>query len=118
MLTNPSNFDVKYYRCEWEVDPAFRYINGKVTVYYEITDAANSISLDIMAPLVVDDVQQRGTSLTIAQTSTTVQINFPATVAVGNTRSVTVFYHGVPTTTGFGSFIQDNHARHSRYVEP
>jgi len=29
-----NNFDVKYYRCEWEVDPAVRYIKGKVTVYY------------------------------------------------------------------------------------
>ena len=32
-----ANFDVKYYRCEWEVDPAVRYIKGKVTLYYVTT---------------------------------------------------------------------------------
>jgi len=108
--TNPSNFDVKYYRCEWEVDPAVRYINGKVTVYYVITDAATDISLDLMAPLIVDSVMQHGVALNINQTSTTIQINFPSTVAAGTLDSLSVYYQGVPTTTGFGSFIQDNHA--------
>lgn len=44
------NFDVKYYRCEWEVDPAVRYIKGKVTVYYTITSSTANISLDLMSP--------------------------------------------------------------------
>ncbi len=35
--TSSSNdFDVKYYRCEWEIDPAIRYIRGIVTIYYPI----------------------------------------------------------------------------------
>jgi hypothetical protein len=31
------NFNISYYRCEWNVDPAVRYISGNVTSYYKIT---------------------------------------------------------------------------------
>src|SRR6185436_15749463 len=49
-----NNFDVKYYRCEWEVDPAIRYIKGTVTVYYVITSGTGFIALDLMNDLVTD----------------------------------------------------------------
>src|SRR5438105_4478084 len=88
-LTGASgNFDVKYYRCEWEVDPAVRYIKGKVTVYYTITSATNSISLDLMSPLICDSVKQLNILLAKSQASNTLTINFPLTVAAGTLDSV------------------------------
>src|SRR3954467_5736767 len=60
-----NNFDVKYYRCEWEVDPAVRYIKGKVTVYYLIISATNFITLDVMNNLITDSVMKLGLMLTI-----------------------------------------------------
>ena len=48
-----NNFDVKYYRCEWEVNPAIRYISGKVTIYFTVTASTGNIQLDLMNPLVV-----------------------------------------------------------------
>jgi aminopeptidase N len=110
-LTGASaNFDVKYYRCEWEVDPAVRFITGKVTVYYIVTANASDITLDVMSPLVVDSVKQRNTQLTKIQTSNTLQINFPSAVNTGTLDSVSIYYKGIPAPTGFGSFIQDVHA--------
>lgn len=103
------NFDVKYYRCEWEVDPAIRYITGKVTVYYTITISTSFIAFDLMSPLVVDSVKQRNTFLTKQHTNNTLQVNFPATVNAGTLDSISIFYKGVPANTGFGSFIQDQH---------
>src|SRR6185503_21093039 len=44
-----SNFDIKYSRLEWEVDPAVRFITGKVTAYYVITYSTNTISFDLMS---------------------------------------------------------------------
>lgn len=105
-----NNFDVKYYRCEWEVDPAVRYINGKVTVYYVVLQATNNIQLDLMSPLVVDSVKQRGTQLTKTHASNVVTINFPSTVTAGVLDSVTVYYKGVPFDSGFGSFDMGTHA--------
>ncbi len=54
-----TNFDMKYYRCEWTVDPSVRYISGKVTSYFIITGATDNISFDLMDDLTVDSVQQR-----------------------------------------------------------
>ena len=105
-----NNFDVKYYRCEWEVDPAIRYIKGKVTVYYVITSATDFISLDLMSPLVTDSVKQNNGLLANSQANNTLTINFPATVNVGILDSVSIFYQGVPPNTGFGSFIQSTHS--------
>ncbi|MBP6430693.1 MAG: T9SS type A sorting domain-containing protein [Ferruginibacter sp.] len=105
-----TNFDVKYYRCEWEVDPAIRFITGKVTVYYTLTSSATSITLDIMNTLVVDSVKQRNALLTKTQSTNTVSIDFPTSVNAGVFDSVSIFYKGIPANTGFGSFINSTHA--------
>ena len=104
-----NNFDVKYYRCEWEVNPAVRYINGRVTIYFIITSATNNIQLDLMNPLVVDSVKQRNVLLTKQHISSVLTVNFLSTISAGVLDSITVFYQGVPPNTGFGSFIQDQH---------
>ncbi len=109
IITAVSNFDVKYYRCEWEVDPAIRFIKGKVTVYYIVTGTGTSISLDLMSPLVVDSVKQRNNSLVKLQTNNILQIDFPSTINTGTFDSVSIYYQGVPPNTGFGSFIQSTH---------
>lgn len=104
------NFDVKYYRCEWELNPAVRFINGKVTVYFKMLAAGSSITLDLMSPLSVTDVKYHGNTITWSQPSNTVVVNFPATVGINVFDSVTIKYQGVPANTGFGSFILDSHA--------
>jgi len=110
-LTGASNnFDVKYYRCQWQVDPAVRYIKGQVTVYYTITTATNNISVDLMNGLVTDSVKQRSTVLEKVHSNNILQINFTNNIAAGSQDSVTIYYKGVPPDTGFGSFVQSVHA--------
>ena len=104
------NFDVKYYRCEWEIDPAIRYITGTVTVYFVISSPSTSITLDLMSPLVTDSVKQRGSLLSFSQPANGLQINFSSTINAGILDSVSVYYQGVPPNTGFGSFIQSTHS--------
>ena len=105
-----NNFDVKYYRCEWEADPAVRSIKGKVTVYFTLTSAANSISLDLMSVLTTDSVKQKNVRLNYQHLNNVLQINFASLLAAGSLDSVSIFYNGIPATTGFGSFIQTTHA--------
>ena len=104
-----NNFDVKYYRCEWEVNPAVRYINGKVTIYFTITSASNNIQLDLMNPLIVDSVKQRNILLAKQHVNNVLTVNFSSTINAGVLDSISVFYQGIPPNTGFGSFIQDQH---------
>ena len=105
-----NNYDVKYYRCEWEVNPAVRYITGKVTLYFVITSPSNNIQLDLMNALVVDSVKQRNAVLTKQHSSNTLSIDFPITINAGVLDSVSVFYKGVPANNGFGSFETTTHA--------
>ncbi|RYY69768.1 MAG: T9SS type A sorting domain-containing protein [Chitinophagaceae bacterium] len=105
-----ANFDVNYYRCRWEVDPAVRYISGSVTLYFTLTAPATSITLDMMGTLTADSVKQRQNSLSFNQINNTLEINFPSQSPLGAKDSLTVFYKGIPAETGFGSFIQSTHA--------
>ena len=103
------NIDVKYYRCEWQVDPAIRYIKGKVTVYYVPVTNISLLVLDMMADLHTDSVTQRGALLAFTQPGNTIQMSVPLTAA-GTLDSVSIYYQGVPPDAGFGSFVQTTHA--------
>ncbi|WP_165940033.1 M1 family aminopeptidase [Dyadobacter psychrotolerans] len=109
-LTSAStNFDIKYYRAEWEVDPAVNYIKGKVTAYFVITSPAVSITFDLVNSLSVTQVLQRGVPLSTSHTNDALQINFPSSISIGTLDSVSVIYEGVPPSSGNGSFIISSH---------
>ena len=105
-----TNFDVKYYRCEWEVDPAIRFIKGKVTSYFVITTQTSSIVYDLMNTLKVDSVKSGESSLSYSQTNNTLIINFSAGQSTGTLDSVSIYYQGTPPNNGFGSFETSTHA--------
>ncbi len=105
-----NNFEVKYYRCEWEVDPAVYYITGKVTAYFVMTASSSSISFDLMSSMTVDSVKQRTTLLTKLHSNNVLQVNLPGTLNAGILDSVSIYYKGPPANTGFGSFVQTTHA--------
>ncbi len=105
-----NNFNVHHYRCEWEADPAVRYIKGKVTAGFIITQTTNSISLDLHNQLKVDSVKQRDNSIVFTQSNNVLNVQLTNTIYSGARDSISIYYKGVPPNTGFGSFIQDKHA--------
>ena len=105
-----TNFDVKYYRAEWEVNPAVNFIKGKLTAYYVKSGSDNTISFDLVDALLVSNVLQRSSALTISHTNNTLQITLNASSApAGELDSVSIFYEGVPPSSGNGSFIVSSH---------
>lgn len=104
------NFDVKYYRCEWTIDPSVRFIEGKVTVYFTTSIATNSISFDLANALTTDSVIHRGQKIGFVRPLEELKLNFGETISSGQLDSVSIFYKGVPPSTGFGSFIMDTHS--------
>jgi len=105
-----TNFDITYYRCEWEVDPTIRYIKGKVTVYFTFLSQSNTISLDLMSPLTADSVSEGNRQLSFTNTNNTLTINFLNQKQEGQKDSISIYYKGIPAQTGYGSFIQTNHS--------
>ena len=84
------NFDIIYYRCEWQVDPAIRYITGKVTSYFIITSPADNIAFDLMDTLIVDSVRQKNSSLSFEHLNNSLKINFASAEPAGTIDSVTI----------------------------
>jgi aminopeptidase N len=106
-----TNFDVKYYRCEWEIDPAVKYIKGKVTSVFVTNASASAITYDLHNNLAVDSIRYHGTNIAFTRgTNHSVQINFAAPIAANTTDSVSIFYKGVPDGSGLGSFATTAHA--------
>lgn len=105
-----NNFSVHYSRCIWNVDPAIRYITGKVTQYIIALNTTNSLTFDLTTQLIVDSVLFRNQKINFTQQSNqTVAVQLSSTLTAQQKDSVTFFYHGVPDNTGFGSFIQQTH---------
>ena len=104
-----SNFQVTYYRCFWEIDPAVRYIKGSVTSHFITNTATNNISYDLSSQLAVDSVYFHGSKISFSRPVDIVQINFPINIPQSQKDSVTIFYKGVPSSTSFGSFETSIH---------
>ena len=108
--TFPNNYDLKYHRFEWTVDPAVYYISGSVTsCFVPAVNGFVSMFFDLADGMLVDSVLYHGTTLTYLHQNNLLEIQFGSTLTQNVMDSVTVFYQGAPPSTGFGSFNQDVH---------
>jgi aminopeptidase N len=106
-----ANFDVNHFRCEWTVDPAIRYIRGKITSAFTVTALSTNISFDLFDNMVVDSVFYHNAPLAFTRPGNNqLTINFPSTLNSGARDSVSIYYQGAPATTGFGSFTASSHS--------
>jgi len=105
-----SETDLVYQRMEWQIDPAVRYISGEVTSYFRWKSAdADTLYFDLHQDLQVDSVFWNNERTGFTHSNN--QIKIPVTTALDSdqTDSVSVFYRGVPPSSGFGSFETNFH---------
>ena len=107
----PSNYDLKYHRFNWQVDPAVRYIKGSVTSYFvPVASGFNEIIFDMSTSLTVDSIRYHGSAVTYSQLAGDVlKITLPSIIPQNTLDSIVVYYEGVPPVDGFGSFAQTTH---------
>ncbi|HEY6914549.1 MAG TPA: M1 family aminopeptidase, partial [Paludibacter sp.] len=100
-----NNYDLKYHRFFWVINPAQRFISGSVTSYFTATsEPMNCIQFELKAALTVDSAIFAGSKAIVDHTDSLVTITFSHSVLQGQLDSLTLFYHGVPPSNGFGSF--------------
>lgn len=105
-----NNIDVKYHKLYWEIDPAVYYIKGYVSTKFIATqDNINQVSFDFNSNLICDSVLINWETQTFSNTNDVLTINLSNSIALNQSETVTIYYQGVPSATGFGSFIQDYH---------
>jgi aminopeptidase N len=105
----PSSYDVSYYLCNWNVDPAENYISGNVTIQYNIlVSPFDTLPIDLVDQLNVDSVIYHGNSISFLHEDDIIQIPVDP-LNVGDSDAVTIYYKGTPGSSGFGSFEQSDH---------
>lgn len=107
---NTTNYDLKYHRLEWTVDPTKAEINGEVTSYFVAKEDLNKITFDLADNMAVTKVSQRGIDLNFQQNSNEeLIIDLLSTQTSGILDSLSIIYSGNPVSTGFDSFEISKH---------
>lgn len=103
------NIDVHHYRCEWQIDPSVRFINGKVTVSFTAKSVSDKIIFDLATQLDVDSINYHGTNIGFQRVlKDGLEIGLPAVLNPGQQDSVSIYYKGVPDPLNTGTFFQGN----------
>lgn len=112
-----ANYDVKYYCCYWNLNPAAPGISGNVAMHFKTLSALDSLQMDVSISLTVDSVLYQGAKVTfLQQTGDVLGIKFPSLINANSLDSVKVYYQGFPASTGFGSFSQTMHGNNKPVV--
>ncbi|WP_053990012.1 M1 family aminopeptidase [Mangrovimonas sp. TPBH4] len=107
---NTGNYDLKYHRLEFTVDPEEAFIEGEVTTYFEAKEDLTQVYFDLVDDMVVSQVLKNGVPQTFTQyANDELIVTLSETINTGVLDSLTITYSGNPVSTGFGSFEQSSH---------
>jgi aminopeptidase N len=105
------DYDIKYHRLEWQVDPNYSYIKGKITTYFEVLENDFSeIQFDLAYNMIINGIGYHDENLNFTLENDVLKINLPASLSSGTLDSLFIDYEGAPTNAGFGSFAIGTHA--------
>ncbi len=108
--SEPRHYELHYHRLEWSIDPAVRHIEGDITHHFRATDVLEELVFDLSNALLIQDVIHHGTSIAFTHEEDLLMIMLPQPLGPGQQDSITITYSGEPPTSGFGSFMQAEHA--------
>lgn len=95
--SNTLNYDLKYTRCEFNLDPAVYNVSGTLTHHFLPNQSLNSIYFDLANVLTVASVNYHGNTLNFQQLSTDeLKIDFSNILPANTLDSLSISYSGVP----------------------
>ncbi|MCH7733501.1 MAG: T9SS type A sorting domain-containing protein [Candidatus Marinimicrobia bacterium] len=111
LTENQEKIDITYYRIELDIDFDDNEINGSVQINGLVgMNQPDSIELDFTTSLTVDSVLLYDQLTNYVHENDLLKIPAPdETIPEGYEFQLTVYYHGTPPTSGFGSFVFDEH---------
>ena len=101
------NIDVTYYKCHWAVDPSQNFISGNVQINFKVVASSiDTLFFDLSNALICDSILFHQQAISFVHLNN--QLLIPAQ-GVQSNDAIIVYYHGTPSSTGFGSFKQATH---------
>lgn len=109
LVTN--NYDLIYHRCNWQIDPAVKFISGDITSYFKPnSNTFNQIQFDLASNMTIDSILYHSSLLSHTLTPTDLlTINFTGNLPNHQLDSLTIYYHGVPLDDNQQTFVQTTH---------
>ena len=105
-----SSFDVGYYKLDLNISYSPQSLSGIVTVSARsLGDILTSVFLDLSDALSVDSVLSNNLSCQYSHSENKLIISLDKPYSPDEIFTLTIFYHGVPVTTGLRSFVFDSH---------
>jgi aminopeptidase N len=100
------NYDLKYHRFFFIINPAKAKLSASVTSYFVATQPdMSSIQFELAPNMIADSAYHNGVIHDIDHSGKIITIAFNNTIAEGILDSLTVYYHGIPT----GKFAHHTH---------
>ncbi|HIG89475.1 MAG TPA: peptidase M1, partial [Flavobacteriaceae bacterium] len=109
---NTANYDLKYHKLEFNLDPSSAYLEGQITSHYVAKEDLNQVVFDLTENMNVSHVYYlySGALLNFVHTTDDeLIIDLPALQNTGVMDSLKVIYSGNPVSSGFGSYEQSDH---------
>lgn len=103
-------YDMVYQRLNLKVDPAVSFISGSVVSQVKfMKENITELFFDLSSALTVDSVFFDFQRISWQHTGDKIILTLPFPVEKTSDHLTTVFYHGTPPATGFGSFMVSTH---------
>lgn len=97
--------DIYYYRLDCFAVPDSIYISGSVSPYFTVvSDSLTQLILDLSDKMNVDSILHRGQPLAFVHNNDELQINFTQTLYKNTIDSLSIYYNGYPTQSGYDAF--------------
>lgn len=104
------DYDLKYHRLEWQLDPEQVYIDGQITSYFVVQgNDFQQIHFDLRDNMRITRISYHEMDLTHEHEDNLVRIALPNQIPFGTLDSIRVEYEGAPQKNGFGSFQVTRH---------
>ncbi|GAB3908319.1 M1 family aminopeptidase [Larkinella knui] len=105
-----ATIDVSYYKLDLTFTYTPNYLRGAVTIgLTSVSDNLSRFFLDLATDMKVDSVKTGTQKLPFSQENNQLSITPVQPLAKGQKLTVTVYYQGVPGSTGLGSFAFGTH---------
>jgi len=105
---NGRQYDWKYAKCYWNIDPAVKYISGRVVHTVELLQPSDTVFFDLNDALTVNSVLYETQELNhFFKDPFTLAIALPETLT--GQIVLEIEYEGIPETFGFLAFTQSFH---------
>jgi aminopeptidase N len=89
-------WDVSFYDLNVTIDPANTAIEGWNRITYQVLKPATEMQIDLQQPMQVDSIVQDGREVEYRRDGNAFFVTLPADQPVGESKQVTVYYHGTP----------------------